>query len=276
MEAERGQTMGRITVLGANGRMGMAVTRLIAATPGLRLVGAATEAGLPAVGQDAGEVAGVGPLGVIITADLDAALADCDVAIDFTAPAATARHGEACRRRGCGLVVGTTGLGEIEHAALRHAASGIGVVYARNMSLGITVLTELARLAVGLLGADFDVEITEAHHRHKKDAPSGTALQLGEAVAQAAGHRLDDVAVFARHGVGPERAPGTIGFAVVRGGAIVGEHAVLLAGEEEVLELRHRASDRALFARGAVRAATWLRGRPAGLYSMRDVLGLPA
>lgn len=266
--------MRRITVLGANGRMGMAVTRIIAAGTGMRLVGATTEPGHPSAGQDAGQLAGAGVLGVPVTTDLAAALAGCDTAIDFTAPAATLRHLQACTEAGCSLVMGTTGLGAAEQAAVTEAGRRIPVVYARNMSVGVTVLTELARLAAGILGDDFDLEITEAHHRHKKDAPSGTALQLGEALAAAAGRRLDDVAVYGRHGLGPERSPGTIGFSVIRGGSIVGEHAVLLAGDEESIELRHRATDRTLFARGAVRAAAWLAGRPPGLYSMRDVLGL--
>jgi 4-hydroxy-tetrahydrodipicolinate reductase len=174
-------------------------------------------------------------------------------------------------------VVGTTGLGNAEMAALQAAAGSVPVLHARNMSLGITVLTELVRQATALLGPEFDVEVTEAHHRHKKDAPSGTALQLGEAAAMARGRSLQDVAVYSRTGLAAQGRPeGAIGFASIRAGAIVGDHTVLLAGGEEQLELTHRATDRALFARGALRAAGWLVGKPPGLYSLREVLGLPA
>jgi 4-hydroxy-tetrahydrodipicolinate reductase len=174
-------------------------------------------------------------------------------------------------------VVGTTGLGASDLAALQAAARRVPVLYARNMSLGVTVLTELVRQAAALLGPEFDAEITEAHHRHKKDSPSGTALQLGEAIAAARGRQLADVAVYSRPRLATtERPDGAIGFASVRGGAIVGEHTVLLAGAEELLELTHRATDRAVFARGALRAASWLVGQPAGLHTLRAVLGLPA
>jgi 4-hydroxy-tetrahydrodipicolinate reductase len=276
--------MARVTVLGASGRMGTALIRLIAAGGEHELVGALGEPGDPYRGRDAGQVAGLDPLGVLITDNLTAALqgsaggsaGGCDVAIDFTAPVVTERHAQACAAGGHALVVGTTGLGATQLEALQVAARRVPVLYARNMSLGVTVLTELVRQAATLLGPGFDVEITEAHHRQKKDSPSGTALQLGEAVAAARGRRLPDVAVYARSGLADVRAEGAIGFASVRGGAIVGDHTVLLAGAEELLELTHRATDRALFARGALRAASWLVGRPAGLYSLRDVLGLPA
>jgi 4-hydroxy-tetrahydrodipicolinate reductase len=197
------------------------------------------------------------------------------VAIDFTVPAATARHATACAAGGHALVVGTTGLDDGGLSALQAAARQVPVLYARNMSLGVTVLTELARQAAVLLGPDFDVEITEAHHRDKKDSPSGTALQLGEAVASARGRQLAEVAVYSRPRLAAAARPaGAIGFVSVRGGAIVGDHTVLLAGKEELLELTHRATDRALFARGALRAAGWLVGKPAGLHTLRDVLGL--
>ncbi|MBL8200596.1 MAG: 4-hydroxy-tetrahydrodipicolinate reductase [Chromatiales bacterium] len=273
--------MARIAVLGASGRMGTALVRLIAAGGGHQLVGALGEPGDPALGRDAGQVAGLDPVGVRVTASLDEALAGGgagpEVVIDFTAPAVAARHAGACAAGGHALVVGTTGLGEAEMTALRAAAGRVPVLHARNMSLGITVLTELVRQATALLGPDFDVEVTEAHHRHKKDAPSGTALQLGEAAAAARGRRLQDVAVYSRPRLATDERPaGAIGFASIRAGGIVGDHTVLLAGAEEQLELTHRATDRALFARGALRAAGWLVGKPARLYSLRDVLGLPA
>ena len=276
--------MARVTVLGANGRMGTALIRLIAASNVHQLVGALTEPGDASVGRDAGLVAGVEALGVTVTDDLATAIRGqsqsnerrgCDVVIDFTAPAATQRHAAACASGGLALVVGTTGLSPAQLAVLEAAARQTAVLYSRNMSLGVTVLTELVRQAAVLLGPDFDVEITEAHHREKKDAPSGTALQLGEAVAAARGQRLADIAVQGRHGLATSARPaGAIGFASLRGGTIVGDHTVLLAGDEELLELTHRATDRTLFARGALRAATWLVGQPPGLYSLRDVLGL--
>jgi len=276
--------MARVTVLGAGGRMGTALIRLIVAGGEHQLVGALVEAGDPAVGRDAGQLAGLEPLGVLTTDKLAVALQGvgsgsapgCEVAIDFTAPVATTRHAEGCAAGGHALVVGTTGLGAGEVSALQAAARRVPVIYARNMSLGVTVLTELVRQAALLLGPGFDVEIIEAHHRDKKDSPSGTALQLGEAVALVRGQQLADVAVLARPGpASTTRTAEAIGFSSIRAGAIVGDHSVLLAGAEELLELTHRATDRALFARGALRAATWLQGKPAGLYSLRDVLGLP-
>jgi 4-hydroxy-tetrahydrodipicolinate reductase len=256
--------------------MGLALIRLITANNDAVLAAALTEAGHPTVGRDAGQLAGLDELGVLLTDQLEDALAGCDVAIDFTAPAATAKHAQACAVRGCSLVVGTTGLGEAELAALKSASSSVALLYSRNMSIGITVLTELVRQAARLLGPDFDAEISEAHHRAKKDAPSGTALQLGEAVAQARMQNFTEVAVFDRSGLSAGRPAQAIGFASVRAGSIVGDHTVLLASDEEVLELTHRATDRALFARGALRAAAWLKGQPAGLYAMQDVLGLSA
>ncbi|MBL8224491.1 MAG: 4-hydroxy-tetrahydrodipicolinate reductase [Chromatiales bacterium] len=260
-----------VTVLGANGRMGQALVRLLADHPRLRLAGALTEPGHAAVGRDAGELAGIGANGVRVTDRLPEALANTEVVIDFTAAAATPGHVLACAERGLPVVVGTTGIGGAGEAALKAAAVRVAVVYSRNMSLGITVLTELAAQAARLLGPGFDIEVVEAHHRHKVDAPSGTALQLGEAVAAARHQSLADVRVDDRSGARPA---GGIGFASIRAGAIVGDHSVLLVGEEETLELRHHAADRALFARGALRAADWVIGRPAGLYGMRDVLGL--
>ncbi|MEO7387108.1 MAG: 4-hydroxy-tetrahydrodipicolinate reductase [Gammaproteobacteria bacterium] len=274
--------MAQIAVLGAGGRMGMALVRLIATGGEHQLVGALGEPGDPQLGRDAGQIAGVDALGVPLTANLDAALSGAGrvrshVVIDFTAPSVTRRHAEACAAGGYALVVGTTGLDSDQLSALDGAARKVPVLHARNMSLGVTVLTELVRQATVLLGPDFDVEITEAHHRYKKDAPSGTALQLGEAVAAARGQSLASLAIPARSGLATAARPaGAIGFASLRAGNLVGDHTVLLAGDEEQLELTHRATDRALFARGALRAAGWLVGKPARLYSLREVLGLPA
>jgi len=209
--------------------------------------------------------------GVAIGADL-AALAGAHVLVDFTAPAATLAHLAQCERLGVAMVIGTTGFTPAERASIGRAAGSIGIVAAPNMSVGVNLLARIVETAVALAGTSFDIEVIEAHHRHKTDAPSGTALQLGEAAARARGVSLPEVGVFERHGqVGP-RPEGAIGFATVRGGDIIGEHTVLLAGEGERIELTHRSSSRATYARGALRAARFLQGRAAGLYDMQDVL----
>ena len=266
--------MTRIAVFGATGRMGQTLIRLIADDDRLELVGAATEPGHSAIGRDAGVEAGVDELGVTITADVTAAVSGAEVAIDFTLPAATSGNVAACVEHGVALVIGTTGLSADDQAVFEPAAGSIALLYGRNMSVGVNVLSALARLASAAFGADFDVEINEVHHRHKIDAPSGTALQLGESVAEGRGATLDEVAVFERHGVGEARAPVSIGFSSLRGGSIVVDHTILFAADEEIVELRHRALDRTVFARGALRAAIWIAGRQPGLYSMNDVLGL--
>lgn len=264
----------RIAVLGATGRMGTAVTRLVAASSDCTVTGACAEPGHALLGQDVGSAAGVRRLDVPITDSAARAVSQCDVAIDFTAPAAAAANIEACLQGRCALVMGTTGLAAEHLALLERAGQHIAVVYGRNMSIGVLVFTELARMAARLLGADADVEIVEAHHRRKVDAPSGTALQLGEAVAQELGQRLEDLAVYDRFSSPAPRRQGSIGFSSVRAGSIVGDHDVMFAMDEEVIELRHRALDRATFARGALRAARWVLGQPAAYYTMADVLGL--
>ena len=266
--------MTRIAVFGATGRMGQTLVGLIADDTNLQLVGAATEPGHDAIGSDAGILAGVQELGVVLTDDASVAVSGADVAIDFTLPAALPGNVAACVEHDVALVIGTTGITDADHVALESAAESIALLYGRNMSVGVNVLTELARLASKALGMDYDIEINEAHHRLKVDAPSGTALQLGESVATGRGVTLESVAVFDRHGVGEARAPGSIGFSSVRAGSIVGDHTVLFAADEEIIELRHRALDRSVFARGALRAAVWVAGRQSGLYSMKDVLGL--
>lgn len=265
----------RIAVLGANGRMGQTLVGLIAHDASLQLVGAATEPGHETIGQDAGIVAHAVELGVKLTDDPVVAVTDADVAIDFTLPDATAGNIAACIANDVELVIGTTGLSEEHHELMADAGREIAVVYGRNMSIGVNVITELARLASHALGDDYDVEIVEAHHRHKIDAPSGTALQLGEAVAEGrGGDRLADIACYNRNNASSEREPGSIGFASLRGGSIVGDHSVMLAGDEEIVELSHRAIHRTAFARGALRAARWIVEQSPGLYSMNDVLGL--
>lgn len=265
----------RVAVLGANGRMGRTLVRLMAADASLRLIGASTEPAHESVGADAGRVAGIDPVGVEVTDDPAAAVAEADVAIDFTLPAATAGNVAACVKMDVELVIGTTGLSATEHDLLAQAARDIAIVYGRNMSVGVNIITELARLVGRALGDEYDVEICEAHHRHKLDAPSGTAWQLGEAVAEGRKVRLEDVACYRRSGRSDPRPAGGIGFASLRAGGIVGDHSVMFASDEEVIELSHRAMDRTAFARGALRAARWVVEQSPGLYSMTDVLGLP-
>ncbi len=263
----------KVAVFGANGRMGRAVTRVVSASADAELVGACTEAGNETVGQDVGELAGLGQLGIAITGSPEEALANADVAIDFTLPAAVPGNLAACVATDTRLVMGTTGLTAEHVALLSDATQKISVLYGRNLSVGVNVFTELARQAAQYLGDEWDVEITEAHHRYKLDAPSGTALQLGEAVADARGTDLADVQVLGRSGQTGERPRGAIGINAVRGGNIVGDHTVAFISDTEAVELSHHAVDRELFASGALKAALWLADRDSGLYGMRDVLG---
>jgi 4-hydroxy-tetrahydrodipicolinate reductase len=263
----------KIAVFGANGRMGRAVTRVVTASADAEVVGACTEAGHETVGQDVGELAGLGSLGILVTADANEALADADVAIDFTLPAAVAGNLAACKANGCALVMGTTGLAPEHVALLDESSETISILYGRNLSIGVNVFTELARQAAHYLGDDWDVEITEAHHRFKLDAPSGTALQLGEAVADERGASLADVMVVGRNGHTGERPTGAIGINSIRAGNIVGDHTVAFVSDTETVELTHHSVDRELFASGALQAAQWLADRQPGLYGMRDVLG---
>lgn len=264
----------RIAILGATGRMGRALLQALDEVPGAVLVGATASAGSQWLGQDVA-APGAGPSrGVIVTSDVAAAVREAMVAIDFTLPAATSQNLAACQSAGCALMIGATGHDERGRAAIAAAANSIPVVLAANTSLGVNLLLKLTELAARVLDESYDLEIFEAHHRHKKDAPSGTALALGRAAAAGRQVQLDEVADYARHGVTAERAPGAIGFSVFRGGDVVGEHTVTFAGIGERVELTHRASDRMAFARGALRAARWLSGRRPGLYSMQDVLGL--
>ena len=268
----------KVLIVGAGGRMGLAMARLIAqrAVPGLELVAAVDRAGAPLLGQDAGVAAGVPALGVVLGADLAAGLAARpDVAVDFSSPSATAATAAQVAAAGVPWVVGTTGLGAAEQAAVAQAARKIPVVLSANMSLGVNLLYALvAQAARTLAGLRYDCEIVERHHRRKKDAPSGTALYLGEAAAQGFGWNLKDVAVDGRTGIPGERPEKEIGFHAVRGGDIVGDHTVLFAADGECLELSHRATSRDTLARGALRAAVWLPGRAPALYGMGDVLGL--
>ena len=264
----------KIAVLGASGRMGRAVLRCITESDDLEVVGAVTESTDSAIGCDAGEASGLGSLGIPLTDDRKKGLHEADAAIDFTLPSATEENIRACVKAGVALVIGTTGLETPQLKAMETGAEEIPLVYGRNMSIGMNVFMDLVSRATGALGEDYDVEIIEAHHRQKVDAPSGTAIALGERVADAKGQCLEDLAIYKRFGqIGP-RVPGMIGFSVIRAGNIVGDHSVVFGGPEESVELAHRATDRMSFARGAVRAARWAIGRASGLYSMADVLGL--
>jgi 4-hydroxy-tetrahydrodipicolinate reductase len=254
--------------------MGQAILSCIADDREIALVGAVTEPRDPALGRDAGEHAGVSTANVPLTDDRAQALHGAHVAIDFTLPAALDANVRACIDHGAALVVGTTGLEDKHFAILKAAAQEIPLVYARNMSVGVNVFMDLVGRAAAALGAEYDVEIIEAHHRQKVDAPSGTALDIGERIAAVKGRALKDLAVHGRLGHTGPRVPGTIGFSVIRAGSIVGDHTVMFAAPEERVELAHHAVDRKSFARGAIRAARWLAGQPPGLYSMRDVLGL--
>ena len=265
----------RVTILGAAGRMGGALVRGVAARRDtLSLAAAIERADSPALGRDAGTVAGIEPLGIAVTADLAAALPVSDVVIDFTFHTAVPTTIRAAAESGCAYVLGTTALDEAESAVVREAAAKIPVVWAPNMSLGVNVLLDLVRRAAGVLGLGYDAEIVEMHHRHKKDAPSGTALGLARSVAEGRGQSLDEVLVNGREGVVGERPRGEIAIHALRGGDVVGDHTVVFATDGERIELTHKASGRECFAGGALLAAAWLQGRKPGLYSMRDVLGL--
>lgn len=268
--------MTRLAITGAAGRMGRTLVQAVHQAEDLTLGAALERTGSSVLGSDAGELAGVGPLGVPVGDDLAAAADDFDVVVDFTVPQAALQHAAVCAARGKGLVIGTTGFDAAGLAAIREAAEQIPVLMAPNMSAGVNLALKLVELAARVLGGEVDVEILEAHHRYKLDAPSGTALRLGEVVAQAQGRSLEEAAVYARQGATGARPPGAIGFATVRAGDIVGEHTVLFAGQGERLEITHRAESRMNFAQGALRAARYVAARRAapGLYDMQDVLGI--
>ena len=254
--------------------MGKALVRCLAGFPDLTLSAAAECEGHAAVGQDPGIVAGISKTEVIIGDDAAAAIKDADVAVDFTFHTAVPRNVNAAAAGGTALVIGTTGLDEAEAQAVKDAATSIAIVHAPNMSLGVNLLFALAEQAARALGTDYDIEIVETHHRHKKDAPSGTALRLGEGVARGREQNFEDVVVHGRQGQTGERPADQIGVHAVRAGAVVGDHTVLFASEGERIELTHRAISRDTFALGALRAVQWVANRPAGLYDMKDVLGL--
>ena len=263
----------KIGIPGAAGRMGRALTRQVAASDDCRVVAATEAPGHPSLGRDCGSLAGIEPLGVALSDDPLAMFRAADAVLDFTLPGTTGRHAALASSEGTPLVVGTTGLGAAEQAALDAAAARAAIVQAPNMSLCVTLLMRLTEQVAGLLDADYDIEIVEMHHRHKIDAPSGTALGLGRAAARGRGVALGEVEARARNGVTGARPRGEIGFASLRGGDVVGDHSVIFAAAGERLELTHRAASRQTYARGALQAARWARGQPPGLYTMADVLG---
>lgn len=264
----------RLIVAGAAGRMGRVLIDLISKSPDATLVGALEGANSAVLGLDAGTLAGCGPVGVPITSDALAAVAVADGIIDFSTPASTVALAALAAQARIAHVIGTTGLSEADLAAIAAAARHAAIVRSGNMSLGVNLLAGLVEKVAHALGPDFDIEIVEMHHKMKVDAPSGTALMLGEAAARGRRVGLADHAVRVRDGLTGARKEGTIGFAALRGGTVVGEHMAIFAGAGERLELVHRAEDRGIFARGALHAALWAKGRKPGLYSMADVLGL--
>ena len=264
----------RLVVTGAAGRMGRTLIKAIHETPGLALCGALERPGAPNLGEDAGSLASVGPLGVAIIDDPLPLLVNADGIVDFSAPAATVELAALAAQARIALVIGTTGLSERDLEKLAAAARHAAIVRSGNMSLGVNLLAGLVRRAAAALGEEFDIEIVEMHHRHKIDAPSGTALMLGEAAALGRGIELAAHSERGRDGITGARQRGAIGFAALRGGGVIGDHSVIFAGDGERIELTHRAEDRTLFARGALKAALWARDRKPGLYSMADVLGL--
>lgn len=263
----------RIAIAGAAGRMGRALLEAVLNTPDLKLAAALEQKGNSAVGRDAGELAGA-PCGVRVGDDVTAAIAGGEVLIDFTRPEGALANLAACRKQGVRMVIGTTGFSEVQKSEIASAARDIAIVMSPNFSIGVNVAFRLLQVAAVALGKGYDVEIVEAHHRHKVDAPSGTALRMGEVVAQALGRDLRKTAIYGREGVIGARKDETIGFATVRGGDLVGDHTVMFIGMGERLEISHRASSRANFANGALRAARFVASKKNGLFDMADVLGL--
>jgi len=263
-----------IAILGSSGRMGQMLAQTVLASDQAKLVAAADRIGSDWIGQDLGVMSGGTANGIIVSDDMKAVFRQADVVIDFTLPHATVQHAKIAAETGTALVIGTTGMNDGELAAIAQAGQSTAIVRAGNMSLGVNLLTQLTQKVAAALGEEFDIEVVEYHHNQKVDAPSGTALMLGEAAAAGRGVSLHDVKDSGRDGITGARTTGDIGFVAVRGGDIVGEHDVLFAGAGERIVLRHVATDRALFARGAVRAAIWASAQSAGEYSMLDVLGL--
>ncbi|WP_211453381.1 4-hydroxy-tetrahydrodipicolinate reductase [Collimonas antrihumi] len=266
-------TQMKIAVAGASGRMGRMLVEAIQNADDAQLAGALDMPDTPELGTDAAAFLGQ-PANVLIESDLAKGLAQAAFLIDFTRPEGTLKHLDYCAAHGIKMIIGTTGFDEAGKAAIAAAAKKTAIVFASNMSVGVNVTLKLLEMAAKSFSHGYDIEIIEAHHRHKVDAPSGTALMMGEVVADALGRKLDDVAVYAREGITGERDPSSIGFAAIRGGDIVGDHTVLFAGIGERVEITHKSSSRVTYAQGALRAARFLRDKSSGLYDMQDVLGL--
>jgi len=264
----------KIGIVGCGGRMGRMLVKQVTETNGCVICGGTEPASSPFLGKDLGELAGIESLGISVTADPSALFDMADAVIDFTAPAATLSHAKLAAQKGKIHVIGTTGLSNEEQQSLNQAGNRAVIVQGANMSLGVNLLAQLTKKVAAILDDDFDIEIIEMHHRHKVDAPSGTALLLGKAAAEGRDVDHDAVADRGRDGITGARKKGDIGYAVLRGGNVVGDHTVMFAAENEIIEISHKAGDRAIFARGAVRAALWARDKDAGMYDMMDVLGL--
>ena len=266
--------MTRIAITGAAGRMGKTLITALDETDGLELTAAIDHPESSLIGSDAGELAGIGRNGVRLSPRLDAVMDAFDVLIDFTFPELTLENARLCSEAGKRMVIGTTGMTDADKAQLADCATRMPVMFAPNMSVGVNLVLELLKMASRVLGDEVDIEIIEAHHRHKKDAPSGTALRMGEVIADTLGRNLSECAVYGREGFTGERPRHVIGFETIRAGDIVGDHTALFAGDGERVEITHKASSRMTFAKGALRAVRWLADKPAGLYDMQDVLGL--
>ena len=274
MSQQENKKIIKVGVIGAGGRMGRMLIEATQDNPQTTLSAAIERQGSSLVGADAGEVAAIGRLEIQIVDDLKAVISDIDVLIDFSLPAATEQNMQGCAEHNVAMVIGTTGFNEQQEQVLATASEQIAIVYAGNYSTGVNLSLKLLGLAAKAFGKDADVEIIEAHHKHKIDAPSGTAYMMAEAVAEARGQNLKDVAVYGREGQTGEREAGTIGIHAIRGGEIIGDHTVMFIADGEVVEITHRARARMTFAAGAVRAATWIVQQPVGQYNMQDVLGL--
>ena len=266
--------MVRVGVCGAAGRMGKTIIEVCNETDAVKLTAAIEYSESPMLGMDAGEVAGTGKLGVEIINDISAIADQVDVIIDFTLAASVSANLQKCVSSNCKMVIGTTGLTQDDHDQIKSASDKIAIVFAPNMSIGVNLCLKLLEMAAQVIGNDADIEVIEAHHRHKKDAPSGTAIRMGGVVASTLGRNLKECAVYGREGITDARDKNTIGFETIRAGDIVGEHTVMFATEGERVEISHKASSRKTFANGAVRAAQWLTDKDNGLFDMQDVLGL--
>jgi len=264
----------KIGVCGAAGRMGKTILEVCNETDNVEITGAIEYSGSSMVGVDAGEQAGIGNIGIVITDDIANVVDQIDVLIDFTIATSLTENLEKCRAAGKCMVIGTTGLDDTQKELIKKAAEDIPIVFAPNMSIGVNLCLKLLEMAAQVIGEDSDIEIIEAHHKHKKDAPSGTALRMGEVVADTLGRNLKDCAVYGREGLTGERDKNTIGFETIRAGDIVGEHTVMFASAGERVEITHKATSRKTFASGAVRAAQWLADKDKGLFDMQDVLGI--